>query len=59
MELPQPYRDFLMNMGGSGASPYYGRWLDHMTAGLDNRALGVTSPRLHAHPHGYRMASKV
>ncbi|MGW3073461.1 hypothetical protein [Kitasatospora sp. NPDC001132] len=24
MELPRPYRDFLTNMGGSGASPYYG-----------------------------------
>ncbi|MFG2488493.1 SMI1/KNR4 family protein [Streptomyces virginiae] len=24
VELPQPYRDFLISMGGSGASPYYG-----------------------------------
>ncbi|WP_347879794.1 hypothetical protein [Streptomyces sp. Tu 2975] len=24
MELPQPYRDFPTNMGGSGAAPYYG-----------------------------------
>ncbi|MFB6822872.1 SMI1/KNR4 family protein [Streptomyces virginiae] len=24
VELPQPYRDFLIGMGGSGASPYYG-----------------------------------
>ncbi|MDX3536571.1 SMI1/KNR4 family protein [Streptomyces sp. MB09-01] len=144
VELPQPYRDFLTNMGGSGASPYYGliplegctlftmnpatantgsrgfsrayrptrdghlflhviergcsdlvligvtgpltgrmlignvdgfwgpnvssapdflawyeRWLDHMAAGLDNRALELTSPRLHAHPNRYRLASKI
>jgi hypothetical protein len=141
VELPQPYRDFLTNMGGSGASPYYGliplkdctlftmnsrdasagsrgfsrayrptrrgdlflhviergcsdlvligitgpltgrmlignadgfwgpnvssapdflawyeRWLDHMAAGQDNRALGLTSPQLRAHPIRQRLA---
>ncbi|MEU5324610.1 SMI1/KNR4 family protein [Streptomyces sp. NPDC021056] len=144
VELPQPYRDFLTNMGGSGASPYYGliplegctlftmnpgaagtgsrgfsrayrptrdghlflhviergcsdlvligvtgplagrmlignadgfwgpnvssapdflawyeRWLDHMAAGLDNRALELTSPRLQAHANRYHLASKI
>ncbi|MEE1752779.1 SMI1/KNR4 family protein [Streptomyces sp. SP18CS02] len=143
VELPQAYRDYLTNMSGSGASPYYGlipleacalftmnpkapdrvtrgfrrayrpthdgdlflhviergcsdlvlvgvsgpltgrmlignadgfwgpnvssapdflawyeRWLDHMAAGLDNPALLLTSPRLHAHPNRYRPASK-
>ncbi|MFJ5829419.1 SMI1/KNR4 family protein [Streptomyces sp. NPDC093089] len=132
VELPRAYRDFLIDLGGSGASPYYGllpledcalftmkpavpgtrtrsfrrahrytrtgdlflhvvepgctdlvlvgvtgpltgrviignvdgfwgpnvssapdflswyeRWLDHMAAGRDNRALQLTSPRLH------------
>lgn len=37
---------------------WYERWLDHMAAGLDNRALELTSPRLHAHPNRYRLASK-
>ncbi|MFD7326274.1 SMI1/KNR4 family protein [Streptomyces sp. NPDC059875] len=140
VELPQPYRDFLTNMGGSGASPYYGlipladctlftmnptdtgtgsrgfsraylptrrgdlflhviergcsdlvligitgpltgrmlignadgfwrpnvssapdflawyeRWLDHMAAGLDNRALELTSPQLRMHPTRQRL----
>ncbi|MGW6571843.1 SMI1/KNR4 family protein [Streptomyces sp. NPDC054945] len=144
VELPQPYRDFLIAMGGSGASPYYGlnplercalftmnravsdsgtrgftrvhrptrdghlflaiiergctdlvligvtgpltgrvlignaegfwgpnvssapdflawyeRWLDHMAAGRDNRALVLTSPGLHVHPHAYRTASEI
>ncbi|WP_418957456.1 SMI1/KNR4 family protein [Streptomyces tritici] len=137
VELPRGYRDFLVHMGGSGASPYYGlipledcvlftmnrasagtgnrgfrraylptrtgdlflhviergcsdlvligvtgpltgrvlignadgfwgpnvssapdflawyeRWLDHMADGRDNRALLLTSPRLHARPLG-------
>ncbi|GAA5030387.1 SMI1/KNR4 family protein [Streptomyces siamensis] len=144
VELPKPYRDFLTNVGGSGASPYYGlipleecalftmnpnaagtgprgfnrayrptrdghlflhviepgcsdlvlvgvtgpltgrmlignsdgfwgpnvssapdflawyeRWLNHMAAGMDNRALQLTSPTLHAHPHRYRLAPKL
>ncbi|MET7370856.1 SMI1/KNR4 family protein [Streptomyces sp. NPDC005566] len=144
VELPQPYRDFLTNMGGSGASPYYGliplerctlftmnpgasdrftrgfsrayrpagdghlflhviergcsdlvligvtgpltgrmlignadgfwgpnvssapdfiawyeRWLDQMAAGQDNRALELTSPRLHAHSHRWSLASRI
>ncbi|MFF9060868.1 SMI1/KNR4 family protein [Streptomyces sp. NPDC014882] len=141
VELPQPYRDFLTDMGGSGASPYYGlipledctlftmnsrdagtgsrgfsracrptrrgdlflhviergcsdlvligttgpltgrvlignadgfwgpnvssapdflawyeRWLDHMAAGQDDRALELTSPRLRTHPIRQRLA---
>ncbi|MCX5181171.1 SMI1/KNR4 family protein [Streptomyces sp. NBC_00268] len=141
VELPQPYRDFLTNMSGSGASPYYGliplqdctlftmnsrdastgsrgfsrayrptrrgdlflhviergcsdlvligitgpltgrmlignadgfwgpnvssapdflawyeRWLNHMAAGQDNRALELTSPQLRAHPIRQRLA---
>ncbi|MFD7447131.1 SMI1/KNR4 family protein [Streptomyces sp. NPDC059909] len=140
VELPDPYRDFLTNMGGRGASPYYGlipledctlftmnpkdagassrgfsrayrptrrgdlflhviergcsdlvligvtgpltgrvitgnadgfwgpnvssaldflswyeRWLDHVAAGLDNRALELTSPQLRAHPNRQRL----
>ncbi|WP_060887574.1 SMI1/KNR4 family protein [Streptomyces caniscabiei] len=35
---------------------WYERWLDHMTAGCDNRALELTSPRLRAHPNRFRMA---
>ncbi|MEV6379517.1 SMI1/KNR4 family protein [Streptomyces sp. NPDC051773] len=35
---------------------WYERWLDHMTAGRDNRALELTSPRLRAHPNRFRMA---
>ncbi|MFF9853357.1 SMI1/KNR4 family protein [Streptomyces litmocidini] len=90
VELPPSYRDFLMYMGGSGASPYYGtdpltgrvptgnadgfwgpnvssapdflawyeRRLDHMAAGRDERALQLTSPRLHARTHHYRPASR-
>ncbi|MFJ9718982.1 SMI1/KNR4 family protein [Streptomyces sp. NPDC101213] len=141
VELPQPYRDFLTDMGGSGASPYYGlipledctlftmnsrdagtasrgfsracrparrgdlflhviepgcsdlvligttgpltgrvlignadgfwgpnvssapdflawyaRWLDHMAAGQNDRALELTSPRLRTHPIRQRLA---
>ncbi|MER5207523.1 SMI1/KNR4 family protein [Streptomyces sp. NPDC002825] len=144
VELPQPYRDFLTNMGGTGASPYYGliplercalftmnraaadtptrgfsrayrptrqghlflhviergcsdlvllgvtgpltgrvlvgntdgfwgpnvssapdflawyeRWLDQMAAGQDNRALLLTSPRLHVHPRQYRLSPRI
>ncbi|GAA3842963.1 SMI1/KNR4 family protein [Streptomyces phyllanthi] len=140
VKLPQPYRDFLVHVGGGGASPFYGliplegctlftmnpkaadtgsrgftraygptrpghlflhviergcsdlvlvgvtgpltgrmlignadgfwdpnvssapdflgwyeRWLDHMAAGQDNRALGLTSPRLRAHPNRHRL----
>ncbi|MFE1292226.1 SMI1/KNR4 family protein [Streptomyces sp. NPDC058751] len=38
---------------------WYERWLDHMATGLDNRALELTSPRLHAHPNRHRLASKI
>lgn len=35
---------------------WYERWLDHMAAGKDNRALELTSPALRAHPERCRMA---
>lgn len=38
---------------------WYERWLNHMSAGRDNRALELTSPRLHAHPNRCRMAPKI
>lgn len=38
---------------------WYERWLDHMTAGLDDRALSLTSPRLQAHPERYRLAPRI
>lgn len=38
---------------------WYERWLNHMTAGHDNRALELTSPRLRAHPNRQRMAVKI
>ncbi len=38
---------------------WYERWLNHMTAGRDNRALELTSPRLRAHPDRHRMAPKI
>ncbi|WNI33896.1 SMI1/KNR4 family protein [Streptomyces sp. ITFR-6] len=38
---------------------WYERWLNHMSAGLDNRALELTSPRLRAHPDRHRMAPKI
>lgn len=38
---------------------WYGRWLNHMSAGRDNRALKLTSPQLRAHPDRHRMAPKV
>ncbi|MEU8762844.1 SMI1/KNR4 family protein [Streptomyces sp. NPDC048659] len=38
---------------------WYERWLDQMNAGRDNRALHLTSPRLQAHPHRYRMAPRI
>ena len=37
---------------------WYGRWLDHMTGGLDNRALELTSPQLRSHPDRHRLAPK-
>ncbi|MFJ2818584.1 SMI1/KNR4 family protein [Streptomyces sp. NPDC087294] len=37
---------------------WYERWLNHMSAGRDNRALELTSPRLRAHPDRHRMAPK-
>jgi hypothetical protein len=140
VDLPQPYREFLVTMGGSGAAPYYGliplekctlftmnhreagtgrrgfsrahrsthtgdlflhviergcsdlvllgvtgpltgrmlignadgfwgpnvssasdflawyeRWLDHMAAGRDNRALGLTSPQFSVRPIQQRL----
>ncbi|GGU94003.1 hypothetical protein GCM10010182_07370 [Actinomadura cremea] len=38
---------------------WYERWLDHMHAGRDNRALELTSPRLRTHPARHRMSSKL
>ncbi|MEU2132358.1 SMI1/KNR4 family protein [Streptomyces sp. NPDC018352] len=38
---------------------WYERWLNHMSAGHDNRALELTSPRLRAHPNRHRMAPKI
>ncbi|MFE4517544.1 SMI1/KNR4 family protein [Kitasatospora sp. NPDC056783] len=38
---------------------WYERWLDHMTAGLDNRALELTSPHLRSHPNRHRLAPKM
>ncbi len=38
---------------------WYERWLNHMSAGCDNRALELTSPRLHAHPNRHRKAPKI
>ncbi|MGW3339090.1 SMI1/KNR4 family protein [Streptomyces sp. NPDC001009] len=38
---------------------WYERWLDHMSTGRDNRALELTSPRLHAHPNRHRMAPRI
>ncbi|WP_406293545.1 SMI1/KNR4 family protein [Embleya sp. NBC_00888] len=35
---------------------WYERWLDHMAAGKDNRALELTSPALRAHPGRSRLA---
>ncbi|MCX5207719.1 SMI1/KNR4 family protein [Kitasatospora sp. NBC_00240] len=38
---------------------WYERWLDHMAAGQDNRALELTSPRLRTHPDRHRLAPKI
>ncbi|MFJ4672735.1 SMI1/KNR4 family protein [Kitasatospora purpeofusca] len=38
---------------------WYERWLDHMTAGRDNRALELTSPHLRSHPNRHRLAPKI
>jgi hypothetical protein len=38
---------------------WYERWLDHMAAGLDNRALELTSPHLRGHPNRHRLAPKI
>lgn len=38
---------------------WYERWLNHMSAGRDNRALELTSPQLRAHPDRHRMAPKI
>lgn len=38
---------------------WYERWLNHMSAGCDNRALELTSPQLRAHPDRHRMAPKI
>ncbi|MEU0990305.1 SMI1/KNR4 family protein [Streptomyces sp. NPDC005953] len=35
---------------------WYERWLNHMSAGSDNRALHLTSPQLRAHPDHHRLA---
>ncbi|MFE9122309.1 SMI1/KNR4 family protein [Streptomyces sp. NPDC007172] len=37
---------------------WYERWLDDMSAGRDNRALELTSPRLRASPDRHRTAPK-
>ena len=37
----------------------YERWLNHMSAGRDNRALELTSPRLRTHPNRHRLAPKI
>ncbi|WP_448316803.1 SMI1/KNR4 family protein [Streptomyces sp. CO7] len=37
---------------------WYERWLNHMAAGRDNRALHLTSPRLRALPHSRGVARK-
>jgi len=34
---------------------WYERWLDHMNAGKDNRALELTSPPLRSHPQRHRL----
>nr|WP_237557707.1 hypothetical protein [Streptomyces sp. SID5470] len=44
---------------GRSPRPRYQRWLDHMSAGRDNRALAFTSPRLRAHPNRHRMAPEI
>ncbi|MEU4119908.1 SMI1/KNR4 family protein [Kitasatospora sp. NPDC028055] len=38
---------------------WYERWLNQMSAGLDNRALELNSPRLHGHPNRHRMAPRL
>ncbi len=38
---------------------WYERWLNHLSAGRDTRALELTSPRLRAHPDRHRMAPKI
>ncbi|MFC4883959.1 hypothetical protein ACFPK5_01975 [Streptomyces beijiangensis] len=38
---------------------WYERWLDHLAAGKDNRALELTSPQLGAYPDRHRLASKI
>jgi hypothetical protein len=35
------------------------RWLNHMGAGRDNRALERTSPQLRTHPDRHRMTPKI
>ncbi|MFE7647863.1 hypothetical protein [Streptomyces phaeoluteigriseus] len=38
---------------------WYERWLDHMAAGQDNRALELTSPRLRAHRNRHLLAPEI
>ncbi|MEU4181549.1 SMI1/KNR4 family protein, partial [Streptomyces sp. NPDC026589] len=38
---------------------WYERWLNHMSAGRDNRALELTSPQLRAHPARHRPAPNI
>ncbi|MFJ3926257.1 hypothetical protein [Streptomyces sp. NPDC090022] len=38
---------------------WYERWLDHMTAGLDNPALELPSPHLRSHPYRHRPAPRI
>ncbi|MFD8000048.1 hypothetical protein [Streptomyces mirabilis] len=37
---------------------WYERRLNQMNDGRDIRALGLTAPRLHAHPNRHRLAPK-
>ncbi|MFD9433492.1 SMI1/KNR4 family protein [Streptomyces sp. NPDC060002] len=38
---------------------WYERWLNHMSAGRDDRALELTSPRLRTHPDRHRRAPRI
>ncbi|MFV2119173.1 hypothetical protein ACE14D_12295, partial [Streptomyces sp. Act-28] len=55
--VPAPHRP-----GSAGVADFlarYERRLDHMSAGRDDRALELTSPRLRAHPNRHRMAPRI
>ncbi|MEV5355088.1 hypothetical protein [Streptomyces sp. NPDC052693] len=60
--LPEPYRQCHWGPNVSSARDFlawYERWLDHMARGWDNRALELTSPRLHCHPNSHRLAPRI